>query len=161
MASIPSRSTKLELIVRKYLFAHGFRYRINVKRLPGHPDIVLRKYRTVILVNGCFWHGHENCTNFRKSQSNVVFWEMKIKRNKQRDAEQYIKLRTMGWHVIQIWECQLKKDKRDQTLKSLIFTLNRIYLQDLGHFKSYQDPFRDESESMKVAEDILPYQKKS
>ena len=83
MSRIRSKNTKPEIIIRKFLFAHGFRFRINVKRLPGTPDIVLRKYQTVIFVNGCFWHGHEGCRYFRLPKSNVDFWKNKIERNKE------------------------------------------------------------------------------
>ncbi len=136
MASIHSKNTKPELIVRKYLWLHGFRYRLNSPRLPGHPDIVLRKYRTCVFVNGCFWHGHEGCKYFRMPKTNVSFWEKKITRNRERDKEEQKKLADMGWHVIVVWECQLKPDKREKTLASLAFTLNHIYLQD--HTIAYQ-----------------------
>ena len=107
MSHIRGKNTRPELIVRKYLFAHGFRFRVNVKKLPGTPDIVLRKYHTVIFVNGCFWHGHEGCPYFVLPKSNVEFWNNKITRNRERDLKNRIKLRDMGWHVIQLWECQL------------------------------------------------------
>lgn len=129
MASIHSKGTKPEMIVRQYLFSHGFRYRINYNRLVGHPDIVLSKYRTCIFVNGCFWHGHY-CANFRAPKTNTQFWTDKIDRNKQRDIDTQKELAKMGWHCITIWECQLKKDKRDTTLESLSYTLNHIYLED-------------------------------
>lgn len=130
MASIHSANTKPELIVRKYLWKSGFRYRLNNPRLPGHPDIVLRKYRTCIFVNGCFWHGHEGCKYFKMPETHKAFWEKKISRNRKRDNEEQEQLAKMGWHVIVIWECQLKTAKREKTLTSLVFTLNRIYLQD-------------------------------
>ena len=104
MARIKGKNTKPELIVRRYLHAHGYRYRINVKRLPGTPDLVLRKYKTVIFINGCFWHGHEGCRYFVMPKSNTTFWEKKIERNKQRDIEKRIQLRLLGWHTIIIWE---------------------------------------------------------
>ncbi len=129
MAAIHSKDTLPELIVRKYLHACGFRYRLNHKRLPGHPDIVLRKYRTCIFVNGCFWHGHD-CGQFRPPRTNRDFWMKKINRNRQRDKEEQRQLAKMGWHCITIWECELEKDKRKQTLASLTYTLNHIYLQD-------------------------------
>ncbi len=129
MASIPSKNTKPEMIVRHYLWSEGFRYRINLNRLLGHPDIVLRKYRTCIFVNGCFWHGH-NCSEFRMPKSNVDYWMAKINRNKERDKEEQQKLVKMGWHVIIIWECQLKPSIRNATLQSLAFTLNHIFLID-------------------------------
>lgn len=135
MASNRSSNTKPEMLVRKYLWRHGFRYRLNNPRLPGHPDIVLRKYRTCVFVNGCFWHGHKNCKYFRMPKSNVKFWEKKINRNRERDKEEQKKLAEMGWHVIVVWECELKPKVREQTLKSLAFTINHIYLQD--HSVSY------------------------
>ena len=104
MSRIKSKDTKPELIVRRYLHAHGYRYRINVKRLPGTPDLVLRKYKTVIFINGCFWHGHEGCKYFVMPKSNSQFWQKKIERNKQRDIEKRIQLRLLGWHTIIIWE---------------------------------------------------------
>ena len=87
MSAIKGKNTKPELLVRKFLFSRGFRYRLNHPRLPGHPDIVLRKYRTVIFVNGCFWHGHEKCKYFRPSKTNIDFWQKKIERNKERDKK--------------------------------------------------------------------------
>ncbi len=130
MAAIRSKGTKPEIMVRKYLFACGFRYRLNHPRLPGHPDIVMRKYRTVIFVNGCFWHGHEGCRCFVIPKSHTEFWKAKIERNKVRDKEQRYKLAKMGWHCITVWECQLKPAVREQTLLSLEHTLCRIFLED-------------------------------
>lgn len=130
MAAIHSANTKPEMIVRKYLFAHGFRYRLNHPRLPGRPDIVLRKYRTCIFVNGCFWHGHEGCKYFVIPKSNTEFWENKINRNIQRDKRVQQKLAQMGWHCMTIWECELKPAKREQTLTSLAYTLNHIFVKD-------------------------------
>jgi len=130
MAAVKSSGTSPELIVRKYLFGCGFRYRLNNPRLPGHPDLVLRKYRTCIFVNGCFWHGHEGCKYYRIPKTNIEYWTKKIERNKERDKEEQQQLAKMGWHCITIWECELKKDKREQTLESLAFTLNHIFLQD-------------------------------
>ena len=128
MAAIRGKNTKPELIVRKGLWCRGFRYRINHKRLPGHPDLVLRKYRTCIFVNGCFWHGHEGCS--RLPETNREFWEAKIRRNQERDIEEQKRLAEMGWHCITVWECELKPAVREKTLESLAFTLNRIFLQD-------------------------------
>lgn len=129
MAAIRSKNTRPEIIVRKYLFAKGFRFRINHPRLPGHPDIVLRKYRTCIFVNGCFWHGHD-CQYGHLPKTNVVFWKNKINRNRERDREEQRKLAQMGWHCIIVWECELKPSERDRTLQSLEYTLNRIYLEN-------------------------------
>ena len=132
MASIRSKDTKPELIVRKGLWGRGFRYRLNDKRLPGHPDLVLRKYRTCIFINGCFWHGHEGCKFYTIPMSNREFWVAKVKRNKERDKEEQRKLAEMGWHSIVVWECELKPAKREETLDSIAFTLNHIWLQDHG-----------------------------
>ena len=130
MAAIRGKGTKPELLVRKYLFSRGFRYRLNHPRLPGHPDIVLRKYRTCIFVNGCFWHGHDGCRQFVIPKTNTGFWKAKIERNKARDKEEQRRLAAMGWHCITVWECQLKPAVRERTLESLAYTLNRIFLND-------------------------------
>jgi DNA mismatch endonuclease (patch repair protein) len=143
MAAIRSKDTKPEMIVRRGLWKRGFRYRLNHKRLPGHPDLVLRKYRTCIFVNGCFWHGHgaslnekgemineKSCCKIPKT--NRAFWVAKIRRNKERDKEEQKALAKMGWHCITVWECDLKPLKREETLESIAFTLNHIWLQDHG-----------------------------
>ena len=145
MAAIRSKDTKPEMIVRKGLWSRGFRYRLNHKRLPGHPDLVLRKYRTCIFVNGCFWHGHnvtitnnhepitiESSECCKIPKTNREFWVAKIRRNKERDKEEQRKLAAMGWHCITVWECELKPSKREETLESIAFTLNHIFLQDHG-----------------------------
>ena len=119
MAAIKGKNTKPEEIVRKYLFANGFRYRKNDRRLPGSPDIVLPKYRTIIFVNGCFWHGHEGCKYFVWPQSNENFWREKITRNISRDSEKREQLESTGWKVLVVWECQLKKQFLSQTLEQL------------------------------------------
>ena len=163
MAAIRSKDTKPEMVVRRYLWSRGFRYRLNHKRLPGHPDIVLRRYRTCIFVNGCFWHGHNvtqsrvqgssSCSlhslvqdallvqGFKGSKvvssecckipkTNRDFWVKKITRNMERDREEQRRLASMGWHCITVWECDLKPAKREQTLRSLVHTLNSIFLKD-------------------------------
>ncbi len=137
MAAIHSRDTKPEWVVRKGLWSRGFRYRLNSPKLPGHPDLVLRKYRTCIFVNGCFWHGHhvelermESSECCKIPRSNREFWVKKISRNKERDIEQQKKLAEMGWHCITVWECELTPKRKDETLASLAFTLNHIFLQD-------------------------------
>ena len=131
MAAIRDKDTKPEILVRKFLWARGFRYRLNHPRLPGKPDIVLRKYRTCILVNGCFWHGHEGCKYYVVPKSNTQFWQNKIRRNRERDHEVLHRLAEMGWHTIVIWECELKPAVREKTLEALAFTLNHIYLNDI------------------------------
>lgn len=140
LSAIRSKNTEPERVVRRGLWARGFRYRLNSPRLPGHPDIVLRKYRTCIFVNGCFWHGHHvsfdgemaNSACCKLPHTNREFWIAKIKRNQQRDKEQQQRLASMGWHCITVWECDLKPRIRDQTLQSLAFTLNSIWLADHG-----------------------------
>ena len=130
MSAIHGKDTKPEIIVRKWLWRHGFRYRLNHPRLPGKPDIVMRKYRTCIFINGCFWHGHEGCMYYTVPKTNTEFWVNKVKRNQERDHRVYMELAGMGWHYITIWECELKPQKRESTLQSLAYTLNSIFLQD-------------------------------
>ena len=119
MSNIRSTNTKPEEIVRKYLFSHGLRYRKNVRTLPGCPDIVLPKYKTVVFVNGCFWHMHEGCKYFVWPQDNAEFWRKKLFANKERDEREQIELARLGWNVIVVWECELKKDKSEATLQKL------------------------------------------
>ena len=119
MSRIRSKNTKPEEIVRKHLFSQGFRYRKNDSKLPGKPDIVLPKYKTVIFVNGCFWHGHTGCKYFVWPQNNAGFWREKIQRNIERDQETYKVLQEMGWKIIVIWECELKATRKNETLESL------------------------------------------
>lgn len=120
MAAIKGKDTKPEMIVRKYLFSRGLRFRIQVKELPGTPDIVLPKYKTVIFVNGCFWHGHEGCKYFRLPKSNVEFWKEKIEHNVARDVRNEAELKALGWRVIRVWECEIKTlAEREEYLKRL------------------------------------------
>lgn len=158
MAAIRSKDTKPEMLVRKYLFSKGFRYRLNHPRLPGHPDLVLLKYRTVIFVNGCFWHGHEGCKYSHLPQTNREFWEKKITRNKERDAEEQRRLAQMGWHCITVWECQLKPAVRQRTLESLAYTLNHLFLQDRTIKKEYSTAAS--TDSSMAAEPTAEYGKK-
>ncbi|WP_350336727.1 DNA mismatch endonuclease Vsr [[Clostridium] symbiosum] len=118
MSHIRSTNSKPEEVVRKYLFSQGFRYRKNDKGLPGKPDIVLPKYKTVIFVNGCFWHKHD-CPRFVWPASNQEYWIPKILRNVERDKENYTALENKGWRVLVVWECELKKKVRDGTLEKL------------------------------------------
>lgn len=175
MSRIRAKDTKPELIVRKFLWSRGFRYRLNHKRLPGKPDIVLRKYRTCIFVNGCFWHKHEGCKYFVLPKTRTQFWQDKVSRNQERDIEVQKKLAEMGWHCITVWECELRSEKRkakggkshsegnspvptseimtvrERTLESLAHTLNHIYLMDHSQ-KCYILP---EEERQIVAEDMM------
>lgn len=123
MSNIKGKNTKPEMIVRRYLFSKGFRYRKNDARLPGKPDIVLPKYKTVIFVNGCFWHKHEGCKYFVWPKNNSEFWREKIEGNASRDVAQQKALSDLGWNIIVIWECQLKKDKEEKTLTGLVAQL--------------------------------------
>jgi len=110
MSRIRSKNTKPEIVVRKYLFSKGFRFRIHAKYLPGHPDLVLAKYKTVIFVNGCFWHGHEGCFFSKIPSTRNEWWQKKIEYTKERDISVYHQLLTKGWKVLLVWECELKKD---------------------------------------------------
>lgn len=137
MSAIRSKDTKPEMIVRRGLWKRGFRYRLNHKRLPGHPDLVLKKYRTCIFVNGCFWHGHkvesgaiESSECCKIPNTNREFWIAKIRRNMERDKEDRQRLTEMGWHSITIWECELKPAKREETLDTVALNLNHNWLQD-------------------------------
>ena len=163
MAAIHSKDTKPEMIVRKGLWNRGFRYRLNSPRLPGHPDLVLKKYRTCIFVNGCFWHGHK--VEVRSEEGEVrssdcckipntrrEFWVAKIKRNQERDIETQKRLAEMGWHCITIWECELKSSKREQTLKSLAFTLNKIWLEEHAVIDKPYPQLEEENGMLKAAE---------
>lgn len=129
MSRIRGKATKPELLVRHWLWSHGYRYRLNVKSVPGKPDIVLRKYRTAIFVNGCFWHGHEGCSLYSVPKSNTDFWIAKVQRNRERDQQEYKALHDAGWQVIVIWECQLKSDKIDDTMRNVEHMLSMCLLE--------------------------------
>ena len=120
MSRIRSNDTTPELAVRSFLFRHGFRFRLHVKTLPGHPDIVLPKYKTVIEVRGCFWHRHPGCRQATTPSTNVEFWQEKFSRNIERDKKTEKQLKELGWHLIVIWECELKKDGFLETLPGKI-----------------------------------------
>ena len=124
MSRIRSTNSKPEEIVRKYPFSKGFRYRKNVKKLPGCPDIVLPKYKTVIFVNGCFWHKHD-CPRFVWPSSNQDYWIPKIQRNIERDRLNAAELQKKGWHIITVWECELKKKNRELRLERLLSEITR------------------------------------
>ena len=120
MSRIRGKDTKPEILVRKGLFARGFRFRVQDRRLPGKPDIVLPKYRVAILVNGCFWHGHKGCRYATRPKSNVHFWDAKIARNRHRDEVTAAHLEALGWTVITVWECELSsKDAAKEKIDGL------------------------------------------
>jgi DNA mismatch endonuclease (patch repair protein) len=120
MAKVLSKDTKPEIVVRKYLFSKGFRYRKNVKDLPGKPDIVLPKYKTIIFIHGCFWHGHESCEAAKLPASNTDYWIKKVSSNIKRYTQNIQSLSTFGWNVITIWECELKMKNRSKRLELLV-----------------------------------------
>lgn len=124
MSRIRSQGTRPEMAVRRYLWRLGYRYRLCVRRLPGRPDIVIRRLKVAIFVNGCFWHGHSHMK--RMPEANAAYWSAKIEANKQRDVENGIKLRQMGWTVITIWECELAARRRQATLERLGETLRML-----------------------------------
>ena len=158
MAKIRSKDTKPELIVRRYLWSRGYRYRKNVRGLPGTPDIVLRKYGVAIFVHGCFWHGHE--VDKHIPATHHEYWEKKIARNKERDKKNKQALMRMGWTVITIWECQLKPKARENTLMELEYVINHAYLERLR--KKNVKPYRlEENENSPdvAAEGVVEYGK--
>lgn len=125
MSKIRAKNTRPEITLRKALFARGFRYRIHDKKLPGKPDIVLPKYKTVIFVNGCFWHGHEECKYFKLPKTRTEWWLEKINKNKLRDKNEKEALEKLGWKVLIVWECSIKKDK-EQCLNSLFNSIMNL-----------------------------------
>jgi DNA mismatch endonuclease (patch repair protein) len=125
MSRIKATDTKPEMLVRKFLHENGVRYRLHDKSLPGKPDIVLKKYRTVIFVNGCFWHGHKTCKYFVLPKTGTEWWENKIEETINRDVKNTKKIQEFGWTSIVIWECELKRGKRNKTLENILHILNQ------------------------------------
>lgn len=156
MSHIHSRDTKPELLVRRWLWSHGYRYRLNVKGVPGKPDIVMRPYHTAIFVNGCFWHGHEGCCKI--PQSNRDFWVNKIRRNQERDQQNYQILQENGWHVIVIWECQLKPNRIKETMLR-VETMLCDYFLALHRPKMVLYPTTEEAPLPMAAEKENEYEK--
>lgn len=183
MSHIRSKATKPELLVRQWLWNHGYRYRLNVKSVPGKPDIVLRPYRTAIFVNGCFWHGHnvrmrecgnalmreggnalmrecvENSACCKIPQTNRTFWLEKIRRNQERDKRNYQTLQDNGWQVIVVWECQLKANKIERTMREVELALNNKLL---SLYKHNPLPYSTEEDEPlpQAAEEATPLQRR-
>lgn len=124
MSRIKGRNTKPEVLVRRFLHSKGFRFLLHCKKLPGRPDIVLPKYKTVILVHGCFWHGHKGCRYFVVPKTRTAWWLEKISSNRQRDQDNSAGLRKGGWKILTIFECDLKAEKRERTLKKILKNLS-------------------------------------
>ena len=171
MSKIHSKDTKPELKVRRWLWSHGYRYRLCVKSVPGSPDIVMRPYRTAIFVNGCFWHGHnvqltidnEQCTIEDSAcckipKSNRGFWVEKIRRNQQRDERNYQILKDNGWQVIVVWECELKPSRIEQTIRAVELRLNQCFL-DIHSRKVRQYVTEEDAELPAAAESPARYGK--
>lgn len=144
MSRIRGTNTKPELQLRKELWHRGFRYLVNDKRLPGKPDLVLPKYRTVVFVHGCFWHGHKGCAKFVVPKTNEEYWIPKLSRNQQRDQEVWRQLEAKGWYVIVVWECQLKKDVFQSTIDAVsrdILKNGEIYLMTMEARKHSREEY--------------------
>ncbi len=147
MSRIRSKDTKPELVVRRELWRRGYRYRLHSKKLPGKPDIVLAKYRTVIFVNGCFWHGHKDCTKYVQPKTNKDFWKNKVSNNRERDLISIQKLEAHDWSIITVWECEVSKARIEETIgrveKELVLNhLKWITLKDrykLNHNTSLEE----------------------
>lgn len=125
MSRISRKETKPEILVRKHLFARGFRFRKNDRRLPGSPDVVLPKYKVVIFIHGCFWHGHDECKKSKLPETNIEFWLTKIRKNVERDNKNEIELKLLGWKVIIVWQCELGRNLQ-QTIESLILSIKEV-----------------------------------
>jgi DNA mismatch endonuclease (patch repair protein) len=126
MAKISGKNTKPEIMVRKYLFSEGLRYLKNDKRLPGTPDIVLPKYKTVVFVHGCFWHHHQNCKKSKLPETRKKFWKEKIHKNTNRDRKNYTDLKELGWRVIVVWQCEISnREKREVKLPELVYLIKK------------------------------------
>lgn len=158
MSHIHSSDTKPELRLRHALWRLGFRYRVNDRRLPGSPDIILPKYRTVIFVHGCFWHGHKGCKYYTIPKTNTEFWVAKVARNQERDQEVWRKLEAKGWSVVIVWECQLKKAALDETVERVAEEIVRNgenYRAGLEERRRAREEYQQERKAKKEKEQAL------
>ena len=152
MSHIRQSNTKLEVILRRALWHFGFRYRVNDKRLPGTPDIVLPKYHTVIFIHGCFWHGHKGCRFYTIPKTNTEFWTAKVARNQERDQDVWRRLEAMGWFVIVVWECELKKTVFDDTVERVVAEIiknGERYRDDLEKRRTARAAYLTEQQARK------------
>ena len=164
MSRIRSASTKPEIKLRHALWRLGFRYRTNDKKLPGKPDIVLPRYRSVVFVHGCFWHGHKGCPTSHIPQTNTGFWVAKVARNQERDQEVWRKLEAKGWSVIIVWECQLKKANLDVTVARVAEEIVRngeAYLAAQEERRKAREEYQQERKARKEREQSLLEEVKS
>ena len=158
MSKVRQNSTKPEMDLRLFLWHMGFRYRVNDKQLPGSPDIVLPKYRTVIFVHGCFWHGHKGCKNYTVPKTNTEFWVAKVARDQERDQEVWRQLEAKGWFVIIVWECELKKKVLSETVErvaSEIIRNGEVYLCAQNERRQAREAYRLEQKAQKEKEIAL------
>ena len=155
MAAIHSSGTKPEVRLRHALWREGFRYRSNVKRLPGSPDIVLAKYHTVIFVHGCFWHGHKGCKKYTVPKTNTEFWQAKVARNQERDQEVWRRLEGLGWAVIIVWECELDKAHLTETVDRVSKEIRRngdIFRQNQAERRRAREEYREAQKARQARE---------
>ena len=158
MSRIHSSSTKPELKLRHAVWSQGFRYLVNDKRLPGTPDIVLPKYRTVVFVHGCFWHGHKGCPTSHIPETNIEFWTAKVARNQERDQEVWRQLEAKGWFVIIVWECELKKAVFEETVKRVsaeILQNGESFRLAQEERRRFREAYRQENRIRKEREVLL------
>lgn len=158
MSSVHSFGTKPEKLLRRILWHKGFRYRVNDKRLPASPDIVLPKYKTVVFVHGCFWHGHKGCKSFSTPKTNTDYWTMKVRRNQERDQETWRQLEAKGWNVIIVWECELKKARFQDTVDRVVAEIRRngeILISEKESRKEARALYLKERRQQKEREQVL------
>ena len=156
MSHIRSVNTKPEVALRRALWRRGFRYRVNVKNLPGSPDIVLPKHRTVVFVHGCFWHGHNGCKEFTVPKTNTVFWVKIVARNQERDQEVWRKLEAKGWSVVIVWECELVKAKFDGTVERVTGEI----IENGELYRKHRQEQRREARELRRQEQIMAEKKR-